>query len=67
MKVLIYADIGNIDTIDTLLGAGVDDNIVDKYAVLTIDGSPVIYEHGQDSAHEELSGMAIRCAGITEE
>ena len=67
MRVLIYADIDSPDTLDDLFGAGLDDGRIDKYALLTIDGAPVLYEDGQDSAPDFLSGMAIRCGGITEE
>jgi hypothetical protein len=67
MKVLVYVECGSIDDLDETLGHGVDSSRIEKYAVLTIDGSPIAYEIGQDSAPDFLSGMAIRCAGITEE
>jgi hypothetical protein len=56
-----------LSDLDETLGLGVDQGIIEKYAALTVDGSPIVYEIGQDSIPEVLSGMAIRCAGITEE
>jgi len=67
MRVLIYAEIDTPSTLDDLLGQGVDDGRVEKYALLTIDGAPVIYECMQDSAPDYLNGLALRCGGITEE
>jgi len=67
MRVLLYVECGSIDDLDETLGQGVDSGRIEKYAALTIDGSPIAYEIGQDSAPDFLSGMAIRCAGITEE
>jgi hypothetical protein len=67
MRVLVYVECGSLDDLDKTLGLGVDEGTIEKYAALTVDGSPIVYEIGQDSAPESLSGMAIRCAGITEE
>jgi hypothetical protein len=67
MKILVYVECGSLSDLDETLGLGVDQGIIEKYAALTIDGSPIVYEIGQDSNPEVLSGMAIRCAGITEE
>jgi hypothetical protein len=67
MKILVYVECGSLDDLDETLGRGVDDGTIEKYAALTVDGSPIAYEAGQDSAPDFLSGMAIRCAGITEE
>jgi hypothetical protein len=67
MRVLLYVECESLEDIDETLGHGVDSSRIEKYAVLTIDGSPIAYEIGQDSAPDFLSGMAIRCAGITEE
>jgi hypothetical protein len=67
MKVLLYVECESLEDLDETLGHGVDSSRIEKYAVLTIDGSTIAYEIGQDSAPDFLSGMAIRCAGITEE
>jgi hypothetical protein len=67
MKVLVYLECESLEDLDETLGQGVDSGGIEKYAALTIDGSPIAYEIGQDSAPDFLSGMAIRCAGITEE
>jgi len=67
MKILVYVECGSLDDLDEALGPGVDQGTIEKYAALTIDGAPLAYEMGQDSAPEFLSGMAIRCAGITDE
>jgi hypothetical protein len=67
MKILVYVECGSLDDLDETLGGGVDDGTIEKYAALTVDGAPIAYEAGQDSAPDFLSGMAIRCAGITDE
>jgi len=67
MKILVYVECSSLDDLDDTLGLGVDQGTIDKYAALTIDGAPLAYLIGQDSAPEFLSGMAIRCAGITDE
>ena len=67
MRVLLYVECESLEDLDETLGHGVDSSRIEKYAALTIDGSPIAYEIGQDSAPDFLSGMAIRCAGITEE
>jgi hypothetical protein len=65
MKMIVYVECGSLDTLDNLLGQGVDDNTVEKYAVLTIDGAPLVYEAGQDSAHDYLNEMSLKCMGVT--
>ena len=62
---LVYVECGSLDTLDNLLGQGVDDNTVEKYAVLTIDGAPLVYEAGQDPAHDDINEMSLKCMGVT--
>lgn len=66
MRTLVYIEVESLDVLDEVLGTAVDDNAVEKYAVLTVDGAPILYEQGQDSAPEYLSAMALSCLGITE-
>lgn len=65
MKVLLYVECGKIGDIDDSLGASVDGGLIEKYAVLTVNGVPVIYEKNQDSAHEYLTEIALNCKGLT--
>jgi len=65
MKILIYMEIGSIETLDEILGPAVDSHAVDKYAILTVDGAPLMYEKDQDSAADYLNEMAISCFGVT--
>lgn len=67
MKILAYIEIGSIDALDDILGAAVDNGTVEKYAVLTVDGAPIMYEEGQDSASDYLNSMAMACCGVTVE
>jgi len=66
MRLLVYIEIESLGALDEILGAGVDSGIVDKYAALTVDGAPILYQDDQDSAPEYLSAMALSCCGITE-
>ena len=66
MRFLVYIEAGSIDAIDDALGYAVDSNDVDKYGTLTIDGDPLLYERGTDSAWDSLNAMAAACGGVTE-
>jgi len=66
MRVLVYVEIGSLEALDDILGDAVDNSTVEKYAALTVDGAPILYEQGQDSAPEYLSTMAMACCGVTE-
>ena len=66
MRLLVYVEIESIEALDNILDPAVSGNTVHKYAVLTVDGAPILYEEGQDSAPEYLSVMAMGCCGITE-
>lgn len=65
-RYLIYID-GNLDCISDKLGELVDDGSIDEFYTLTEDGAPILFEDGEVSCPEFCNGLAIRCAGITEE
>lgn len=67
MKILAYIEIGSIDALDDILGAAIDNGTAEKYAVLTVDGAPIMYEAEQDSAADYLNSMAMACCGVTVE
>jgi hypothetical protein len=56
-----------MNTIGDCLSVGVDNHSIDEFYTLTEDGAPILFEDGQVSAPEFCNGLAIRCAGITEE
>jgi hypothetical protein len=66
-RFLVYIDVDSLDTIGDLLGVGVDDGTIDEFYTLTEDGEPILFEDGEVSCPEFCNGLAIRCAGITEE
>jgi hypothetical protein len=65
-RYLIYVD-GDLSAIGDKLGELVDNGLVDEFYTLTEDGSPIEFEDGDVSCPEFCNGLAIRCAGITEE
>jgi hypothetical protein len=67
MKLLVYVECGNIGDIDDALGPSIDGGLIEKYAVITVDGAPILYDSGQDSAADYLSAMGMTCAGATEQ
>jgi len=66
MRFLVYIEAGSIDAIDNAIGSAVDSNDVEKYAVLTVDGAPILYDKAVDSASDSLNAMSVSCCGITE-
>jgi hypothetical protein len=66
MKIIVYVECGSIDDIDNALGQAVDDRTVQKYAVLTVDGAPILYYESGDSDSEYLNSMGMSCCGLTE-
>jgi hypothetical protein len=66
-KYLIYVDAGRISDVGDLLSIGVDDGSIDEFFTLTEDGQPIVFEAGMVSDPEFCNGLALRCAGITEE
>jgi hypothetical protein len=66
-RYLIYIDVEDLSIIDDLFETGVDDYSINEYFTLTEDGAPIVFEQGMVSDPDFCNGMAIRCAGITEE
>lgn len=66
MKTLIYAEVGDLATIDDLLGRGVDAGTVETYAVVTVDGAPVLYAPDVAPNYDRLNEMGTACMGVTE-
>lgn len=66
-RYLVYIDATDIDTVGDLLSIGVDGGSVDEFYTLTEDGEPIVFEDGEVSCPEFCNGLAMRCAGITEE
>ena len=65
-RYLIYID-GDLSKISDKLGELVDSGDVDEYFTLTEDGAPIVFEPGMVGDPDFCNGLAIRCAGITEE
>ena len=42
-------------------------NDVDEYFTLTVDGAPIVFDDHMVSDPDKCNGLALRCAGITEE
>lgn len=66
-KYLIYVDAANKAVIDDAFEKALDSLDVEEYYTLTEDGAPILFEPGMVSSPEFCNGLAIRCAGITEE
>jgi len=66
-RYLIYVDVCDLSIIDNAFEDAVDNNSINEYFTLTEDGSPIVFEQGMVSVPDFCNGMAIRCAGITEE
>ena len=67
MRYLIYVDADSLHTIGDLLSVGVDNGSIDEFFTLTEDGAPVMFESGMVGDPDFCNGLAMRCAGITEE
>jgi hypothetical protein len=65
-RYLIYID-GDLSKICDKLGDLVDSMDVDEYFTLTEDGEPIVFEKGMVGDPDFCNGIALRCAGITEE
>lgn len=66
-RYLVYINADNLHTVGDLLSIGVDNGTIDEFVTLTEDGSPIVFEDGMVGDPDFCNGMAIRCAGITEE
>jgi hypothetical protein len=65
-RYLIYVD-GDLSKICDKLGDLVDSMDIDEYFTLTEDGEPIVFEKGMVGDPDFCNGLALRCAGITEE
>ena len=65
-RYLIYVD-GDLSKICDKLGDLVDSMDIDEYFTLTEDGEPIVFEKGMVGDPDFCNGIALRCAGITEE
>ena len=66
-RYLIYVDCADKSVIDDAFENGIDNGEIDEYYTLTEDGAPIVFEEGMVSSPEFCNGLALRCAGITEE
>jgi hypothetical protein len=66
-RYLVYMDISDLSLLDDALAPLIDNHSIDEYYALTEDGAPIVFEPGMVSAPDFCNGLALRCAGITEE
>lgn len=66
-RYLVYIDASTKSVLDDALGHCLDNGTVDEYFTLTEDGEPILFEKGMVGDPDFCNGLAIRCAGITEE
>lgn len=66
-RYLVYVDASSKSVLDDAFGNCLDHGSVDEYFTLTEDGEPILFEKGIVSDPDFCNGLAIRCAGITEE
>ena len=66
-RYLVYIDAPSKAAIDEMLGAGLDNWLVEEYFTLTEDGEPIVFDRTMVGDPDFCNGLAIRCAGITEE
>jgi hypothetical protein len=65
-RYLIYVD-GDLSKVCDKLGDLVDSMDINEYFTLTEDGEPIVFEKGMVGDPDFCNGLALRCAGITEE
>ena len=66
-RYLIYVVATDKSIIDDAFENALDSHDIDEYITLTEDGAPIVFEPGMVGDPAFCNGMAIRCAGITEE
>ena len=66
-RYLVYIDASSKHILDECFDEALETGDVQEYYTLTEDGAPILFEAGQVSAPEFCNGLAIHCAGITEE
>jgi hypothetical protein len=62
MRFLVYVECGTLGDIDDALGPSVDGNLIDKYAVLFQNETPIFYQENQDSAADFLNQITAKLA-----
>ena len=65
-RYLIYIQ-GDLPAIGNKLSELVDSGDVDEFFTLTENGQPIVFEPGMVGDPDFCNGLALRCAGITEE
>ena len=65
-RYLIYIQ-GDLPAIGNKLSELVDLGEVDEFFTLTENGQPIVFEPGMVGDPDFCNGLALRCAGITEE
>ena len=65
-KFLVYVDADSIDAISEAFDQ-LDAGAIEEYFTLTEDGAPIVFDEQMVSNPDRCNGLAIRCAGITEE
>ena len=65
-RYLIYIQ-GELPAIGNKLSELVDLGEVDEFFTLTENGQPIVFEPGMVGDPDFCNGLALRCAGITEE
>jgi hypothetical protein len=66
-RYLVYLDISDLSLLDDALAPLVDAQSINEYFTLTEDGAPIVFEPGMVGDPDFCNGLALRCAGITEE
>lgn len=64
---LVYISAAGLHAIGDALSVGIEDGSIDEFFTLTEDGSPIVFEPGSVGDPDFCNGLAMRCAGITEE
>jgi hypothetical protein len=65
-RYLIYIQ-GDLPSIGSKLSELVDSGEIDEFFTLTENGQPIVFEPGMVGDPDFCNGLALRCAGITEE
>lgn len=65
-RYLVYVNAEDISVISEAFDQ-MDAGAVEEYFTLTEDGLPIVFDENMVSNPDACNGLAIRCAGITEE
>ncbi len=66
-RYLVYVDACNKHILDECFEQAVECGDISEYFTVTEDGAPIVFEKGMVGDPDFCNGVAIRCAGITEE